>query len=210
MEGGRRWASVFFHCIIYNLILRLHQSFSDSSQLENRIQEVTWLNRDNCRIPSLISSKLLKRFPVRNPLSTPDGLSPSCPSRLTLTARTPAWGHFQPGWIWAASLSRWHAAKLKYYKTWLRTSKSWQEVMRSLRNGRASGSWLLRCSGSRGEAGTHVAVLIHTALLPEVDFYKSSGNFSLSAKPDRLAQNQKSFTVGRIIVWEPHSKTSYK
>lgn len=190
--------------------MRLHWSFSDSSLLENRIQEVMWPNRDSCRIPSLISSQLLRRFPVRNPLSTPSGLSPWCPSCLTVPARTPAWGHSQPGCIWAISLSRWSAAKLKYSKTWLRTSKPWQEVMRSLRNGRAAGSWLLRCSGNVGGTGTHIPVLIHTALLPEVDFYKTSGNFSLSAKPGRLEQNQKLFTGGRIIAREPHSKTSYK
>lgn len=48
----------------------------------------------------------------------------------------------------------------------------------------------------------HVAMLIWPSLLPNIDFYKTGGNFSPSAEPGRLVQNQKLFMVDSIIVWD--------
>lgn len=179
----------------YNLILRLNSSFNDSSLFDNRIQEETWPNRSNCRIPSPISSQLLKAAPAcwEPPVHPGSGRAPRIPHASCCWQGHQAWGHFSQG-AFGASLSvgialpNWSTPKhgLGPQNPGIKRRGPWG----------IAGSPAAACWGAPG------ATLIRPPLLPEVDFYKTGRNFSFSSKPGGFAQNQKLFTGDSIIVWE--------
>lgn len=113
-----------------------------------------WPNRGNCCFPSLINSQLLKAASAwwEPPVHPRKGWAPRIPHASRRWQGHQAWGCFQTGCTWAVSLGRCCAAEPKYSKRWLWTSKPWHEAKRPMRNCRAAGSCLLRCTRSRGRS----------------------------------------------------------